>query len=288
VPDNDFHLHLHQLYRSQEVSDNSLYLVPIFAVQRGYTFTTYIRPYGGYVNGSYTPYPNGLYLDPYGELRSRRINGTVYDPYPLDSSPGCQQGWGRVDLSKSLPIDTNSSSPSNIVTYDNEAVIEANEWRRRIRVQSGEELRITLAWYDEAPSVLSAPFLVNDLDLEAHGETWSRPLVRRDDTNNVERIVMPNPPSEDVDIVVRGVRLPSEEQPFAVVATGNIPSVESAATGSSSSSSDLSTTSKGFLGALVITVVALIAVVVTGAVLYVQNRRKTSHQRFDDQMGASI
>jgi hypothetical protein len=193
-----------------------------------------------------------------------------------------------VDLSKSLPIDTNSSSPSNIVTYDNEAVIEANEWRRRIRVQSGEELRITLAWYDEAPSVLSAPFLVNDLDLEAHGETWSRPLVRRDDTNNVERIVMPNPPSEDVDIVVKGVRLPSEEQPFAVVATGNIPSVESAATGSSSSSSDLSTTSKGFLGALVITVVALIAVVVTGAVLYVQNRRKTSHQRFDDQMGASI
>jgi len=156
-------------------------------------------------------------------------------------------------------------------------------------VQSGEELRITLAWYDEAPSVLSAPFLVNDLDLEAHGETWSRPLVRRDDTNNVERIVMPNPPSEDVDIVVRGVRLPSEEQPFAVVATGNIASAETnTATGSSSSLSDLSTTSKGFLSALVITVVALIAVVVTGAVLYVQNRRKTSHQRFDDQMGASI
>lgn len=124
----------------------------------------------------------------------------------------------------------------------------AGEWRRCIRVQGGEELRITLTWYDEPPSVPTLPFLVNDLDLETHSETGRCPLLRRDDTNNVERIIMPNPPSEDVDVMVKGVRVPAGQQPFALVVTGNIASVEVPG-GTATSSSSLSTTSKGLLGA---------------------------------------
>ena len=254
--------------------------------QTGYSYS-FIAVYSVAVNGTIKNPGNAFLVDPYEQLRSININGTVYKPYPLDSTPGCQQGWGRVDLSKSLPIETDSSSPSSIVTHDNQAVAEASEWRRRLRVQSGEELRITLTWYDEPPSVLSQPFLVNDLDLEARGETWTRPLVRRDDRNNVERIIMPDPPSEDVDIVVKGVRVPSERQSFAVVATGNIESIDTAEA-QGSSSSGLSATSKGLLGAFVVTLIALIAVVLTGAVLYLQWRRKTSHQQFDDENSPSI
>jgi hypothetical protein len=254
--------------------------------QTGYSYSLF-AVYSFAPNGTIKNPKNGLLIDPYEQLRSRNINGTVYKPYPLDSTPGCQQGWGRVDLSKSLPIETDSSSPSNIVTQDNQAVAEASEWRRRIRVQSGEELRITLTWYDEPPSVLSQPFLVNDLDLEARGETWTRPLVRRDDRNNVERIIMPDPPSEDVDIVVKGVHVPSERQSFAVVATGNIQSIDTTEA-QGSSSSGLSATSKGLLGAFVVTLTALIAVVLTGALLYLQWRRKTSHQQFDDENSPSI
>jgi len=254
--------------------------------QTGYSYS-FGAVYSFAANGTIKNPGNAFLVDPYNKLRSRNVNGTVYKPYPLDSTPGCQQGWGRVDLSKSLPIETDSSSPSNIVTQDNQAVAEASEWRRRIRVQSGEELRITLTWYDEPPSVLSQPFLVNDLDLEARGETWTRPLVRRDDRNNVERIIMPDPPSEDVDIVVKGVHVPSERQSFAVVATGNIESIDTTEA-QGSSSSGLSATSKGLLGAFVVTLIALIAVVLTGAVLYLQWRRKTSHQQFDDENSPSI
>lgn len=260
-----------------------LCLSSILTVQTGYTIS--LSPYAFVLNDSYIQRGDGLLVDEYEMLRSMNINGTVVKPYPLDATPGCSQGFGRVDLSKSVPIETDSNSPSKLIVYDNVSLSEGDKFKRNIRVTGNEELRITLAWYDEAPSVMSPPFLINDLDLEVHGETWKRPLVRRDAKNKVERVVVPHPASEDVEIIVKGIYVPSDEQSFALVATGNIEEVDkqnektkSKKSSDSMGTSNFSDTSKGLLAAFVVTFVVLLAIIGTGIVIFIRNRRKTYDQ----------
>jgi hypothetical protein len=102
--------------------------------------------------------------------------------------------------------------------------------------QSGDPLRVTLAWTDYPGEPSAAKALVNDLDLEVIGPdgthyTGNQGLYssgqclrdgKWDACNNVEGIIIPRAPAGRYTIVVHGAQVAQGgRQPFALVASGN-------------------------------------------------------------------
>jgi len=93
---------------------------------------------------------------------------------------------------------------------------------------SASDLRITLAWADPPASPAAGRMLVNDLDLVALSPSGQAVLGnaflqlnganRKDDVNNVEKIVIANPAAGVWRIQVRGASVPvSAPQEYALV-----------------------------------------------------------------------
>ncbi|KAG2495492.1 hypothetical protein HYH03_006436 [Edaphochlamys debaryana] len=155
----------------------------------------------------------------------------------LGPAPHPYQGWGRMDLSRSLPLKSpggqaqaGPSTGPNMTLADRANFTAAGQQLvlTGINATGQGPITIVLVWYDFAADLDSTVQLVNDLDLEvALGSDSPAP----DRVNTVERVLLSSPPAgAPLTVTVRAASLPSalltgdpdaaQPQRFAVVALG--------------------------------------------------------------------
>lgn len=149
--------------------------------------------------------------------------GTVQE---VNSRPDIDQGWGRVNLQGSIYPSTGNFDFENNV----DGLRTGENFTKVFRVNSPEELRVTLAWSDHPGSYFSGKYLVNDLDLiltAPNGTVYrGNDLIHpfddtTDDINPVESVTVPSPAVGWWKIEVNGSNIPKGPQHFAVVLSGN-------------------------------------------------------------------
>lgn len=168
--------------------------------------------------------------------------GGERDGTPVEHAPSCQQGFGRVQISTSLPLD-HPTSPTNLLVHDRLEIQEGGLVHIPVFVVPGEPLRVSLAWFDEPTLGYGEPSLLDDLDMvlvgrPLQGEVWRRPLGKKDSVNTVERVVMEEPLAGALDIFIEAPSLRATRggtQKFALAISGNVKSVEEDLGGSSPS-----------------------------------------------------
>ena len=153
-------------------------------------------------------------------IKAMIINGAVdlpgqYVPTEAGPNPNYSEGFGRVELSRSIAISTNTPHAFH---DEGKELLTGDEEHFSITVEDGANLKATLVWTD-----YPGDSLVNDLDLivradggERHGNA-APGGTDFDRTNNVEQIVWPCLAAGAVDIVVRAYRVPLHPQSFALV-----------------------------------------------------------------------
>ena len=178
------------------------------------------------------------------EQRYAAMNGVkVAYAQPIEPAPSPRQGWGRVDLAKSVPLPhalnlDESTTVSNLAVLDKmDEPFTAPDQSRGVCVYvtapTGEELRATLAWTDPPASTVSDGSLVNDLDLILHHlpeDTGSEPaqlwplqntaVDTWDGVNNAERIVWSSPDVGRYWVEANAWSLDGGDQAFALAVTG--------------------------------------------------------------------
>jgi hypothetical protein len=145
--------------------------------------------------------------------------------------PNGVAGWGRADLSfigapfpYTLWLDdhTVGLTTGQLITYTH---IPTDSLRV---ITNTQPLRVMLTWTDPPASLSASAQLVNDLDLIVTGPDGS--LYRGnaspsgDRTNNVEGVVIANPPIGVYTVTVQAFNVPIATQPYALVVAGPIAS----------------------------------------------------------------
>ncbi|HET9222695.1 MAG TPA: S8 family serine peptidase [Roseiflexaceae bacterium] len=140
-----------------------------------------------------------------------------------DVRPNSVAGWGRVDLGfmdapspYALWVDDHTTGIST-----GQQVSYADTAARPLEVRdSAQPLRVMLAWTDPPASLSAARQLVNDLDLRVIGPSgtvyYGNNVATGDRINNVEGIVIDNPPVGQYSVEVRGFNVPIATQPYAL------------------------------------------------------------------------
>jgi subtilisin family serine protease len=152
---------------------------------------------------------------------------TEFQEIPF-SRPNAVEGWGRVNL------DFTNTDPPNLFWLDDhvtglgssQVVTYTSTNIQPLEVLTNTlPLRVMLAWTDPPASLSAASQLVNDLDLivtgpggvvyHANGHTTTF-----DRTNNVEGVVIDQPPLGEYTITVRAFNVPIDSQPYALAVWG--------------------------------------------------------------------
>lgn len=141
--------------------------------------------------------------------------------------PNNVEGWGRVDLGRSLLTTAARRTwfddyASGLETEDQ--VMYAGE-EFPLNVVSSTPLEITVAWTDYPGSPAAAENLVNDLDLTVvgpGGQVWHGNGVDGDRVNNVETVDIQRPLRGAYRIVVTAHNVPQGPQPYALVVAGAV------------------------------------------------------------------
>ncbi len=156
-----------------------------------------------------------------GELASVAGQSVVFVFYVWTDSSLPSEAWVD-DAALNVTTSGGGTTPSPTVTTP--------------PTQSGDPLRVTLAWTDYPGEPSAAKALVNDLDLEVIGPNgahysgnqglYTAGQCLRDGTwdacNNVEGIIIPHAGAGAYTIIVHGAQVPQGgAQPFALVASGN-------------------------------------------------------------------
>lgn len=142
-------------------------------------------------------------------LKATLINGAAN--LSLSSNA---QGWGRVDIEKSLF----PASPRTMRYHDDISLNTSESWNVDCYVNDAiEPLKITLVWTDYKGNPAVIPQLVNNLDLKVTGPSGSHLGNGGDDINNVEQVELSSPPVGLYTIKVNGTNIPQGPQPFALV-----------------------------------------------------------------------
>jgi len=167
-------------------------------------------------------------------LKAILINGA--QPLTGYEYPGNQQGWGRIDLERSL-LQTETYK---VHWFDQEVALDMEPGSEShsiwLLVKRGEDLKVTLTWSDVPGTVNSAKHLINDLDLELTDPDGNRYSGNNftdgvsnaladftpDRTNNVEGILVESPKEGLWNLNVRAYDIPSGTQSFALVVSGNV------------------------------------------------------------------
>jgi len=148
------------------------------------------------------------------------------DTIPLESVPSCEQGFGRVNLSSSLPLDDVGGSPPFLELVDDGTFSSSDDNPRVFCYEASGpgELRATLTWADEAWENNQIPKeLINDIDLTVEATSNATfPIGNADHTNTVERVIVPQ--------LEAGIRIAVEVAPvnistyqdFSLVVSGNV------------------------------------------------------------------
>ncbi len=141
--------------------------------------------------------------------------------------PNSIAGWGRADLGFldapppfMLWVDDHAAGLAT-----GESVEYTHTAARPLEVlSSAQPLRVMLTWTDPPASLSAAQQLVNDLDLTVIGpggqEYYGNNVATGDRINNVEGIVIANPPVGQYSVQVRGHNIPIETQPYALAVAG--------------------------------------------------------------------
>jgi hypothetical protein len=143
--------------------------------------------------------------------------------------PNSVAGWGRVDLGfiaapapYALWVDDQVAglATGQIVTY-------THSLTRPLKVvDSSQPLRVMLAWSDPPASLSASAQLVNDLDLIVAGPDgavyYGNGVMSGDRTNNVEGVVIANPPAGQYGVEVRAYNVPIATQPYALAVGGAV------------------------------------------------------------------
>ncbi len=135
----------------------------------------------------------------------------------IPTAPNAVEGWGRLDVSLA------SSRKPWIKVLDDSRGLRSGDTRVfRLEIDSGREVRVTLAWTDYPSLPQSRRQLANDLDLRVIGPDgrfhYPNGRSSRDPLNNVERVVLDvssTPGTYTVEISARDV--PFGPQPYALL-----------------------------------------------------------------------
>ena len=152
--------------------------------------------------------------------------------YNLPPPPNIYQGWGRVVLSKVLRLN-NAYYPilyvkDNIPIATNEIDVYKFTIVPRNTTQF-EAFQCTLTWTDPPTTSASAVTVLNNLDLYAtkdadtkNATIYPNNLIRPDDKNNVEKIIIAQPtPLDVVTVRIKGKSITATAtQQYAFVVTG--------------------------------------------------------------------
>jgi hypothetical protein len=152
-------------------------------------------------------------------------SGTQEIPYAL---PNTVAGWGRLDLRPLV------AAPPAVIWYDDHSsglgtgsvVSYVDDVATPLVVVDGSQpLVVTLAWTDPPASLSAATTLVNDLDLEVvgpGGSYFGNGMATGDRLNNVEGVIVTNPPPGAYSVTVRAFNVPIASQPYALVVRGGL------------------------------------------------------------------
>jgi subtilisin family serine protease len=165
------------------------------------------------------------------------INAAVPMANASAPPPARDQGWGRVNLSRTLPLAPNGPALFVVDETRGFADTPAFPYRTYLRVTAtNQPLRITLVWSDYPATPGADRHLVNDLDLrvrtpglELKGNHFvdgqSAPGGPHDRLNNVEQVQWTPDRTGLVQIDVWAHRVVVGPQGFALVATGDFTAV---------------------------------------------------------------
>ncbi len=142
--------------------------------------------------------------------------------------PDYKTGYGSVRIKPAVDLERSGNFIQNQVT-------QGQTYQLFVIVATGDtQLKVTLAWDDVPGTPNVNPALVNDLDLRVYNSTnqqfypWtlsptnpSANAVRTqaDHLNNIEQVVIDNPPPGAYRVEVVGYNVPSGPQPFSLAAT---------------------------------------------------------------------
>ncbi|MDA0524479.1 S8 family serine peptidase [Methanococcoides alaskense] len=145
-------------------------------------------------------------------LKATLINGAANTTQSTNS-----QGWGRMDVEKSLF----PTSPQKVQFHDNISLNVADSWNVSYHLNnSSHPLKVTLVWTDKPSATFVGKNLVNDLDMVVTGPDGTYLGNGGDDTNNVEQVELSSPSTGWYTVTVNGTNVPNGSQPFAIVLSG--------------------------------------------------------------------
>ncbi len=166
----------------------------------------------------------------------------VTSPVPVagsstDTWPNNEQGFGRVLLSKVLPIAAAGDTFRTQVVDGTAGLLTGDEATYTFHVAIGGPAKFVLTWSDYPGTIGATKALVNDLDLEVtapdgtvyrgnhfapFAQGQSLPGGTFDTTNVEEAVILKSAMAGDWSVRVIGSNVPVGPQPFALVATGNL------------------------------------------------------------------
>lgn len=171
-------------------------------------------------------------------LKAVILNGTNAVDFPFFSNTF---GWGRMFLDRNLYFSGDDIYLRHWDVRHTGGVVTGETDAYSVEVSAGEELRVTLAWYDVAGSPGAGVQLVNNLDLEVEapgGSVYQGNVFSGDesttggspdDLNNVEQVRLTSPASGTYEIRVNGASVPgngenySDRQGYTVVLSSAAP-----------------------------------------------------------------
>ena len=154
-----------------------------------------------------------------------------------DTWPNNEQGFGRVLLSKVLPIAAAGDTFRTQVVDGTAGLLTGDDATYTFHVATPGPVKFVLTWNDYPGTIGAAKALVNDLDLQvtapngavyrgnhfapfAQGQSLTGGTF--DTTNVEEAVILKTAIAGDWSVRVIASNVPVGPQPFALVATGNI------------------------------------------------------------------
>lgn len=154
-----------------------------------------------------------------------------------DTWPNNEQGFGRVLLSKVLPISAEGDTFRTQVVDGTAGLLTGDDATYTFHVSTAGPAKFVLTWSDYPGTIGATKALVNDLDLEVtspsgtvyrgnhfapFAQGQSLPGGTFDATNVEEAVILRNAAAGDWSVRIIGSNVPVGPQPFALVATGNL------------------------------------------------------------------
>ena len=156
---------------------------------------------------------------------------------PIDPPPSFRQGFGRINLGKSLPLPENPNGPKSVQLLD-KIPIAAGETHTYCLNANGGIVTVALVWTDLPANPSASKHLVNDLDLIVrsaglngerllgNGGDFENPTIP-DSTNNIELVELPpgSPGKFSIEVSGSSVQEFGGPQPYAIVVNGDFDGV---------------------------------------------------------------